>query len=699
MNPGKVNRKDFLRLLLLSAAGAGAAACEPTSPTSTATALPAPSSTPTLPLGTHLKLNSHGDAWTWNKAVTGTVTNASECKSLLVSANSVEVQAALEGANSNGDSTFSANVPLVEGDNRIVAVCQRKDGREEKSDMNSIQERLHRTPMAMINITVNGDQIILDSSGSKPADENGPAIVDHVWSAVAANPAPMTLQGAGRMEDREFNGDVSEETISVRAPSMDGEYYVHLKVKDEAGREDSSINYFVVENGKARVPNYDHENPAWVESAVVYGVIPSKFGEPAFRAITNRLDYLADLGVNALWLAPINVSPQDDYGYAVVDYFNLRHSYGTKEDFHRLVQEAHARGIRVLMDFVPNHSSEQHPYFVDAQKNGKDSPYWDFYDRDESGTYTHYFNWTYLPNLNYDNPEVRRMMTEAFSYWVREFDVDGFRVDAAWGVKQRRPDFWPEWRRALKRIKPDLLLLAEASARDPYYFDNGFDAAYDWTDQLGKWAWQTVWDTYKNRQLAYNLEQALSNRPEGYHADALIFRFLNNNDTGDRFITEQGPGMTMVSTAMLLTLPGIPCIYTGDEVGAEFSPYKSAGPIGWNEKVPGLRDYHKKLIDLRKENPSLHSRLWIPLEFKPIPQEVFGYIRYVDSYEQPVIVLLNFFEEPAEMEFQIPQEFSEKIKSGSLIDLLTDGRVPAPAGNTMRMTVPGLTARIVASKS
>jgi glycosidase len=639
-----------------------------------------------------------GDAWTWYKVITGKLANPSECKSLLVSVNGAEVNAALdEGSASDGSSTFSATLPLSEGENRVRAICQRKDGQEEKSDMNSIQERLRRTPRAAIDITVNGQQIILDGSASQPAEENGPALLDHIWSVGPNNHAPLTIRGAGSMEDREFNAEVSEETISVLAPTTDGEYYVRLKVKDQAGREDTSTNYFVVENGQARVPDYDRENPAWVERAIVYGVIPSKFGEPAFRAITNRLDYLADLGVNALWLAPINVSPDDDYGYAVVDYFELRHSYGTKEDFHRLVQEAHARGIRVLMDFVPNHSSDQHPYYQDTLKNGENSPYWDFYDRDENGQVTHYFTWTNLPNLNYDNPEVQRMMTEAFSYWVREFDVDGFRVDAAWGVKQRRPDFWPEWRRALKQIKPDLLLLAESSARDPYYFDNGFDAGYDWTDQLGKWAWETVWDSYKNRQLAYNLEQALSNRPEGYHPDALIFRFLNNNDTGDRFITQQGPGMTMVSTAMLLTLPGIPCIYTGDEVGAEFSPYKSAGPIGWNEQVSGLRDFHKKLIALRKENPSLHSRLWMPLEFKPIPQEVFGYIRYRGNYEQPVIVLLNFVEEPAEMEFQLPQEFRGKLGSGSLVDLLTEERVASGSGNTLRVTVPGLTARILTS--
>ena len=177
-------------------------------------------------------------------------------------------------------------------------------------------------------------------------------------------------------------------------------------------------------------------------------------------------------------------------------------------------------------------------------------------------------------------------MIEAFSYWVREFDVDGFRVDVAWGVTERKPEFWPEWRQALKRIKPDLLLLAEASACDPFYFDNGFDAAYDWTGDLRAGAWEIVWDSYQNRQLAYNLHQALTNRPNGYHPDALIFRFLNNNDTGERFITKHGAGMTLAATALLLTLPGIPCIYTGDEVGAEFHPYRAWGRSAGTSRYP-----------------------------------------------------------------------------------------------------------------
>ena len=559
-------------------------------------------------------------------------------------------------------------------------------------------ERLRKVPTARINIAVDGERVILHGAESLPSGEGGPAIVDHLWSARPGNPAPLHLEGVSGLEGQELSGEVSSETIAVIPPAVDGEYYLQLRVKDQSGREDTSAKYFVVEEGQPRIPGYDRENPAWVESAIVYGVIPRLFGSPAFHAITRRLDDLADLGINALWLAPVNVSPPGDYGYAVADYFELNPSYGTKEDFHRLVQAAHAHGIRVLMDFVPNHSSDQHPYFQDTLERGRDSNYWDFYHRDENGEPTHYFDWTNLPNLNYDNPEVWRWMIEAFSYWVREFDVDGFRVDVAWGIKERRPDFWLEWRRELKRIKPDLLLLAEASARDPYYFDSGFDAAYDWTYELGKWSWELIWETYKHRMLAYNLNDALTNRPEGLHPDVLVFRFLNNNDTGERFITKEGEGMNRVATALLLTLPGIPCIYTGDEMGDEYRPYYDVAPLSWIEKVPGLRAYHQKLIALRKSIPSLHSRNWRPLTFEAIPQEVYGYVRHMDEGEQPVVVLLNFFEEPAEMAFDLPEEFRTLTRRGVVYDLLAGETILAAGPVRLQVTVPGLTARILAGE-
>ena len=704
MEKNPLNRRGFLRICVIAAGGTVAAACRQALPdmapetAAFGAATPSPSPTPTsLPSATpapEVKVSLAGadqDAWTWIKPVKIQVSAPGECQGVVAYVNGREFEARPEGE------YFTAEVRLSAGENRVSATCRQSGEGEIRSNMLNYTQRLRQAPTAVIQIALDGGRIILDGGNSQPAEPDGSRIVDHIWSARPGNPAQLVIEGAAGLESRPFTDEVSAQTVALLPPTLDGEYYLQLRVKDGAGCEDRGGIYFVVEHGQPRLPDFDRENPAWVETGVVYGVIPAKFGQPAFRAIIKRLDDLAELGITALWLAPVNVSPPDDYGYAVVDYFELNQAYGSKEDFHRMVQEAHARGIRVLMDFVPNHSSAQHPYFLSAQAGGPGSPYWDFYDRDAAGNPTHYFDWTHLPNLNYENPEVRRWMIEAFSYWVREFDVDGFRVDVAWGIRERRPDFWPEWRRALKRIKPDLLLLAEASARDAYYFDSGFDAAYDWTDQLGSWAWKVVWDTYRYRLLAYNLTDALANRPDGFHPDALIFRFLNNNDTGERFITRHGEGVTRVATALLLTLPGLPCIYTGDELGEEYKPYEESGPLSWIERASGLREYHKQLIAYRRALPSLHSRNWMPLTLQAARDQVaYGYLRYHGEFEDPVLVLLNFSAEPAEIEFDVPEEFQALARRGALYDLLAGETTPVSGRGSMRVSVPGMTARVLA---
>src|SRR5215207_7168162 len=622
-----LSRRDFLGLSLVFTASALASACQKaltgTVPTVEGTMPPE--------LKSGIQLNGDADAWTYTKLIKGNLKNPAACQAVWIDNENARAQAAPQ------EHFFSAELRIHPGLNSVRAICQHTNEEEELSSEITVTGRLEQRPTAFIAISLAQGIVILDGSSSLPDEFESQPIRAYVWLARLDNPAAAKVQASAEQEQQEFRREIRGPRIEVELPSINGEYYFSLRVIDEAGREDVSTSYVVVERGQPRITDYDHENPIWVEEAIVYGVIPRLFGTPGANAIQEKLDDLAELGINALWLAPINAT--NDYGYSVTDYFELRDNFGSKEDFKSMVQAAHARGIRVLMDFVPNHTSNEHPYFKDTLEKGPDSPYWDFYDRDENGDYTYYFDWTHLPNLNYENPEVRRMMIEAFAYWVREFDVDGFRVDACWGVQQRRPDFWPEWRRELKRIKPDLLLLAEASARDPYNFDNGFDAAYDWTENLGNWAWAQFWGEQapesEPAEMIRLLKSALTNESQGYHPDALIFRFLNNNDTRTRFITTHGEELTRVATALLLTLPGIPCIYTADELGQSFLPY-DGGLISWRERYRGLRDYHKQLIALRKDIPSLHSRLWHIVEAEPVSQ-VLTYIRFLEGNQQQVL--------------------------------------------------------------
>ena len=686
-----LNRRDFLRLSLVLTGSALAAACQriPTE------AIPATSEgimSPESKSGIQLN-GSNADAWTYRKVVRGSLKNPAACKRVFIDNDRARVQTVLQ------ENFFSAEVPIHPGSNPVMAVCQHVNEEEELSSAITVTGRLEQRPKANIVASLSNGIVILDGSSSLPDEAESQPIKDYIWSAGPGNPAAVKVQVSADQEPQDFRREINGERIELEVPEapVDGEYYFSLRVIDEAGREDSSTIYFVVEAGQPRIPNYDHENPAWVEEAIVYGVIPRLFGTPGARSIQEKLDDLVDLGINALWLAPINET--NDYGYSVIDYFELRDNFGSKEDFLAMVQAAHERGIRVLMDFVPNHTSNEHPYFKNTLQKGQDSPYWDFYDRDENGKYTYYFDWTHLPNLNYNNPEVRRMMIEAFSYWVREFDVDGFRVDACWGVQQRRPDFWPEWRRELKRIKPDLLLLAEASARDSYNFDNGFDAAYDWTENLGNWAWAQFWgeqaDKVESAQTIKLLKDALTNAPKGYHPAALIFRFLNNNDTGTRFITTHGEALTRVATALLLTLPGLPCIYTADEAGQWFRPYFDVAPVSFEEQYRGLRDYHRRLIALRKEIPSLHSRRWQIVDAEPSDQ-VLGYIRFLEGDEEPVLVLLNFSEEQAAVKLTLSEEFGALATPVSLYDRLNDEDVSFNGTNSVQLNA--MSARILTVK-
>lgn len=441
------------------------------------------------------------------------------------------------------------------------------------------------------------------------------------------------------------------------------------------------------------MPN-EPSKDAWMDDIIVYGVVPRNVGPAGFRSVTEKLTDLADLGVNMLWLSPINATPSGDFGYAVTDYFKLRPDYGTEAEFKALVQAAHSRGIRVVMDFVPNHTSAQHPYFLDAQARGPASPYYAFYDRDEHGTVTHYFDWEHLPNLNFDNPQVQEWIIDAFSYWVREFDVDGFRVDVAWGIKERKPEFWPQWRDALTAIKPDLFLLAEASARDPYYVTNGFDAAYDWTDELGHGAWERVFEDQK--LIVPRLHAALTNEGRGFEADARIFRFLNNNDTGPRCITRYGLGITRVATALLLTLPGIPCIYMGDEVGAEWQPYQTSLPIAWDDQH-SLRSYHQTLIGLRRQIPGLRSPHWQALDVAEAEQ-VYAYLRYDSPAQKSALVVLNFAGTECAPVLQFPAGFQAWADRATVQDVLADESVQLGNREALRVPMQPWSVRILSTQ-
>jgi cyclomaltodextrinase len=600
-------------------------------------------------------VSSGGEAWTFGKRVEAMV-KPGACDEVRFT--SVGGIVTVRPANTR----VVADIPLRPGANAVIAEC-RANGRQQGAG--AVQNwfvALADVPRAAARVAASETGIVLDGTPSQAAPARAAPIIRYEWSTGTSNPGP--LAGLPAIGPR----------LELRPPAHDGDYILRLRVTDALNRTDESRVLFRVTGGKAQTVDMAREAPDWAKNGVVYGVIPSLFGPRGFGDVTARLDDLAALGVTALWLSPITAAPEDDFGYAVTDHFRLRSDFGTEQDLRELVAAAHRRSLKVIMDFVPNHVSEQHRYFADAAANGSASPYAAFLERAPA----HYFDWGNLENLDYDNPEVRRMITAGFARWVGDFDVDGFRVDVAWGPRQRAPDFWPQLRAELKRMKPDLLLLAEAPARDPYYFERGFDAAYDWTDMLGEWAWRKAFDDPPHTaQLLHDaIAKSLTSDPND-----LVFRFLNNNDTGARFVTRYGPQKTRVAAAMLLTLPGLPGLYTGDETGAAYEPYDEGAPLA-RENRSGLKSWYAQLIALRREQRALRGPA---LRFLDTPENVLGYVRPAVSGGGEVLVFLNYGPDAKRIELPAGAGELRDLLSG---ESLTPRNGVALTGHDVRILAP-----------
>jgi cyclomaltodextrinase / maltogenic alpha-amylase / neopullulanase len=583
-----------------------------------------------------------GEAWTFEKTI-HTLVPADRCDEVAITSPVATVVARTSAGRA------VATVPLAPGPNAIDARCLQNGVPSGTAAQQHWLVRLRNIPKAWISVAASEEGIALDAGASQPAPVLSTPIARYEWTALGGSVAPIEgLPAQGQ-------------SLVLPSPALDGEYQVRLRITDELGRSDESTVMFRVRDRRIEAIDAATEHAAWIDKAVVYGVVPTLFGRRGLRDVTAQLDRLAALGTDTLWLSPVTASPAGDFGYAVTDHFSMTSRFGSAADMHELIHAAHARGMRVVLDFVPNHMSDQHAYFADTVNKARASPYFDFFARASNGDPEHYFDWRNLENLNYANPEVHQLIIEAFLYWIREFDVDGFRVDAAWGPRQRAPEFWPRWRAELKRVKPDLFLLAEASVQDGYYARHGFDAAYDWTGKLGEWAWQQAFED--NAHTASRLRQAIT----AARGDIAVFRFLDNNDTGVRFVTRHGVPRTRVATAMLFTLPGIPSLYTGQEVGASYEPYKTSDPIVSSDPTD-LQAWYARLIALRLAHSAIRSRDIQFLDVGPADQ-VLAYRRPGTTAECDLVVLLNYGAEPAQI--KLPEHALRAASGSRLIDLLS----------------------------
>lgn len=469
-----------------------------------------------------------------------------------------------------------------------------------------------------------GDQLILQvRTLENPLEED----LILRWESETNNPEKLKFQ------------KLDPSKVAIPMPSKDGDYWVNISNHSNFGVHSFKAMFRKL-GENIRVFGADNPEHPWMDKAILYQLSPYNFTENGgLDAITEKLEDIADLGINTLYLQPIFLNSRKGQGYDIVNYFKLNPAYGNEENLRKLMDKAKLLGMRVLFDLVINHSSIHHPYAKDRIEHGKLSHYDDFYhttfdgakyssnyNADEYG-FINYF-WKDLVNLNYDNEEVQRWMLEACKYWVNAFDIDGYRFDAIWGVMARKPEFGYRLREELKAIKPDIFMLAEAKGREADVYTNGYDAAYDWTSDtlwVSQWSWEYEYNHTENK-TAFNhpesskrveiLSEAIFDNLE--YAQRIL-RFTENNDL-PRFPVDHGLERSKLASALVFSLPGIPMIYQGQEIGALSHPYTSK-PVFSRElsiREQGgeeIYDFYKTLIKKRKSNPALSKGELVQLDF------------------------------------------------------------------------------------
>jgi glycosidase len=374
--------------------------------------------------------------------------------------------------------------------------------------------------------------------------------------------------------------------------------------------------------------------PAWLRDGVVYEVFPRAFSaEGNLNGVTARLDQLKNLGVNVLWLMPIHPvgleQRKGSYGspYAARDYYAINPDYGTKDDLKRLVFEAHQRGLKVILDVVLLHTSwdsvlMSHPEFYKHDAGGKIIP--------------PVPEWNDVAGLNFDQPELRQYLITMLEYWIKEFDLDGFRCDTASMVPT---PFWEEARAALVQLKPDLILLAESDK--PELLTNAFDIDYAWP------LLNTVRNVLSGAAPASQIERTWDADLKRYPRGALRLTMSDNHDQ-PRAVACFGAAGALAASALMFTLDGVPLLYNGMEVGDASESGDPAlfekVPIFWEPKGrPPLRQIYRDLIKLRKQNPAFRtgSVQWI---HNRDPGALLTYVR--TDGKDDFFVAINFSNRP-----------------------------------------------------
>ncbi|OXS60281.1 alpha-glycosidase [Cohnella sp. CIP 111063] len=437
--------------------------------------------------------------------------------------------------------------------------------------------------------------------------------------------------------------------------------------------DDEPANYLLLFDFPFLNPADVFSPPAWVKDAMFYQIFPERFanGDPSLnpegtlpwggdptptnffggdlQGVIDRLDHLSALGVNAIYFNPL-FEATTNHKYDTKDYMKVDPRFGTNEKLKELVAACHARGIRVMLDAVFNHSGKEFPPFVDVLERGAESPYAEWFHvrefplRVENGipTYDTFGFEPIMPKLNTENAEVKRYLLDVASYWIEEVGIDGWRLDVANEVDHA---FWREFRTVVKKLNPEAYILGEIWHDSAMWLQGDqFDAVmnYPVTD--------AALDFFARGEIgAVQFANAIGSQLAAYPRQAVeaTFNLLGSHDT-PRLLTVCGEDERRMKLATLfqLTFPGAPSIYYGDEVGMTGGgdPH-CRGCMVWEEDKQNkeLFAFFASAIRLRKDHEALRSANF---KFLAADGGLLAYERLSSDGSERFVVAMNVSEQP-----------------------------------------------------
>lgn len=382
-------------------------------------------------------------------------------------------------------------------------------------------------------------------------------------------------------------------------------------------------------------------NPEWSVNANIYEVNVRQFTpEGTFNAFSEHIPRIKEMGVEILWLMPIHpIGEKNRKGtlgsyYSIVDYTDVNPNFGTKEDLKRLVQKAHDHDMKVILDWVANHTAWD---AVWTETNPE------FYSTDEEGNfYPPVEDWSDVIQLDVENRDMWEAMTQAMEYWVRDYGIDGYRADVAYMVPT---EFWNQARERLDQIKP-VFMLAEAEV--PELHEKAFDMSYAWDYAA------TIRSVGAGEAGLEAIDEALEKNFEQFDKSDYRMFFTSNHDENSWTGTDpEMYGDNFENFAVLsATVWGMPLIYGGQESGLDKQlEFFEKDEIEWNDYK--YEDFYRTLLNLNSTNRALFNGL-AGGDYQKMAtnrdEEIFSYKRIADDNE--VFVVLNFSDEDAEFTFE-----------------------------------------------